>query len=904
MKRHLTRTLFILCGILSISTTLCARNLEGTIVDKDTKEPLIGASIQVKGTNIGTVTDIDGNFIFPNLENTTYTFTIRYIGYTELQQEVDVSQCERLNIEMKMDGVALEDIHIAVKKNTASEVVLAQDRRNSSVAVEQIGSQELGRKGAGNVEDGVKKITGISIAEAGQVVVRGLGDRYSLTTLNGMPIASPNPDNKLIPLDLFPTSVVNNITVNKVYSASQFADYSGAHIDIKTVEHTGQDISSIGIKTGVSQYAIAGDMLFADTKKGMFSNNSLDQQYWDMTKQEIAAEMRQTDIFASNFNIDRKPYLPTLGFDANTGQTWVLESGKLSLVASLSIDNSMKKLPNNLFSTLNTDGMLLSSFSGDKYVQELNTVGLASLSYAMDSGHNLSYTFLYARKAESTFSERDGIDSEGNLLRGSNSSFHVYSLMNNQLQATVKLSDLWDIKCDANIGYTQSMEPDRRQVMYRKNDDGKLSLFKLNAQETMRYFGDLQEWEGVGNLAANYRYGQGKDSKLVFGAAFKYKNRDYKSMRFYYNLRGFDEGSISDIYDKSAYLNQENITDGTIKVIRDKQPKDSYLATTYSAALYAETDFLPIPCLLINFGLRGEYVRQWVDYSTDGGILKRATLSKLDLFPAINFKFEMVKNHLLRASVSRTVTRPSFIEMAPFLYNESYGGAEVRGNAELQNGYNYNVDLKYEWFISENALDLFSVNAYFKYLDSPIERVQESSGGAAVHSFRNSNEGIATGVELELKKKILQDLSLGANFSYMYTNVKLPEGGGIYTSTSRALQGASPYLANLDLSYSPTFREKHKINLSIVYNLQGPRIHAVGIMGLGDVTQKTLHSLDFIASYMFNNKLQLKLNLKNLLNTDMIYEQYIPKFDIMKEVERNKRPIEATLSVSYKLYND
>ncbi len=900
MLKKLITVLLLLVIRLSVQAVV----LTGTIVDKETNEPLIGASIQVQNTGTGTVTDFDGNYSISDLDSKVTTFEIRYMGYKTLSQTIDLATTSVLNVALQSEGTALDEIVLAVKKNRASENVLAMERKISGVAVENIGAQEMSRKGASTVEDGVKKITGISIAEAGQVVVRGLGDRYSLTTLNGMPIASPNPDNKLIPLDLFPSSVINNITVNKVYSASQFADYSGAHIDISTSEHTGDNLTTIGIKIGASQYAVSNKMLMGQLGSSIFLSNNLSKDMWNMNKQDFEAALRAGNILNSDFNIRKMSYLPNMGIDVNTGQTWNLDAGELSLIASLGLDQSMEYLPDGFNKTLSADGTVLSEFDNDKYKQSVNTTALASISYNSNSNQSLAYTLLYARKAEHSFLERDGHDAEGINLKGSNSSFHVYNLLSNQVQGKHKVTDLWNIKWDAALGVTRSVEPDRKQVMYRKGDDGELSLFKLNAQETMRYFGDLKEWEALANTSAVYKYGKDEKSRLVFGGAFKYKNRNFRSMRMYYNLRGIDEGYIGDIYDKSAYLNQDNISNGTIIVKRDKQPKDSYIANMYSAALFAETDFFPVPFVLINFGLRGEYVRQSVDYFTDGGTPKKALLSTLDLFPAVNIKFEVKDSHILRASISRTVTRPSFIEMAPFLYQESYGGVEVRGNADLQNGYNYNFDVKYEWFISGKASELFAATVYFKYLDSPIERIQESSGGAAVHSFRNSNEGIATGVELEFKKRIVGNLNFGANFSYMYTNVKLPEGGGIYTSTSRALQGASPYLANADISYRPSLGEDHRFNFSLIYNLQGPRIHAVGIMGLGDVTQNVLHSLDFVASYELKNRLQFKFNVKNIINNDFTYKQDIPLVGKSQIVELRKRPIEASISISYKLFNE
>lgn len=133
-------------------------------------------------------------------------------------------------------------------------------------------------KGIGNVQEGVKQITGISIAESGQLIVRGLGDRYSSTTLNGLPIASPNPDNKLIPLDLFPSSTVQNITVSKVYDASAFADYSGAHIDISTKENVTDQFLNVSFNVGGRLNTLGRDFYQMDRDGTLFKTPSLDEK--------------------------------------------------------------------------------------------------------------------------------------------------------------------------------------------------------------------------------------------------------------------------------------------------------------------------------------------------------------------------------------------------------------------------------------------------------------------------------------------------------------------------------------------------------------------------------------------------------------------------------------------------
>ena len=170
----------------------------------------------------------------------------------------------------------------------------------------------------------------------------------------------------------------------------------------------------------------------------------------------------------------------------------------------------------------------------------------------------------------------------------------------------------------------------------------------------------------------------------------------------------------------------------------------------------------------------------------------------------------------------------------------------------------------------------------------PSQRVQTLAGGAAVHSFRNADDGLAAGVEIELRKEIVRDLKVSMNASFMYTNVKLPEGGA-YTNSQRALQGASPYLINADVTYAPRFSDDRSLSLALLYNLQGPRIHAVGISGLGDIKQQPVHTLDFVAGYQINEHFSVKLQVKDMLNRDVVFMQDVPMADTKMEVERFKR---------------
>lgn len=900
MKSDSGKVLFFILFLTLSAMTVVAGTIKGTVTDKQTREPLTGATIQIAGTTQGTVADVDGNYSL-DVNNGTYTLAIKYVGYKDIIiNNVKAGKSDLiLNFELESDAQALGEVSVVARKNLEGERALQMERRKATLAIENLGSKEMSLKGIGNVEEGVKKITGISVADAGQLIVRGLGDRYSTTTLNGLPIASPNPDNKLIPLDLFPSSTVQNITVSKVYNAEAFADYSGAHIDINTKENITEDFFNIGFNTGGKFNTLGKDSYRMNRNGSLFRTSAVDQAALNMPLSEFDNYVKTRNIFDTSFAVKKKSSLPdfsgNLGFGKNIG----IGSQTLSILASASAGNSFQNMDNAFYKTLEATGSVQDNFAYDSYAQELKLAALGHIGYTLRRHDRIGYTFFYARNATDTYQRREGIDAEDHELTGSNNITHIYSLQNHQLDGVHSFGGRgqWELTWGGSYSKTGSEEPDRRQVMYIKNDNGALSLFKLNRQETMRYFGSLDEEEWNGNLAMRWKWNENNFLKL--GVNYKNKSRDYKATRFYYNLNKIDP-VITDIYDTDGFLNQENIADGNVVVQRVMQPKDSYRAGNEIYSGYLLTDFYPVPSLLVNLGVRYEISRQWVDYATDGGdwYAERRNLDKNDLFPTLNLKYTVNDANSIRFSASRTVTRPSFIEMAPFLYQESYGSAQIRGNNELQNGYNYNFDLRYEHF-GKNG-DMISLTAYFKYLDSPIERIQALQGGATLHSFQNADNGMAGGMEVELRKQLMKDLRLGANISYMYTNVKLPEGGA-YTNKERPLQGASPILANADLTYSPRFGEERQLNLALLYNLQGSRIHAVGVSKLGDIKQQTLHTLNFSAGYDINSHFSLKLQVNDLLNRAVIFKQEVPSTGEEVEVERYKKGANLEIGFSYKL---
>ena len=890
MIKKLTSTISLLLIVMFAT----AADIKGVVKDSETKEPLIGASVQIDGTTVGTITDLDGSFVLNGVKGET-TIVVSYVSYITKKLKINASKdTAPIEILLEPDNRQLGEVTVTARKNNETATALLKERQKSSIPIENIGARDLSIKGISDVQEGVKKLTGISVASAGQIIVRGLGDRYSITTLNGMSVASPNPDHKLIPLDLFPTSTVKNITVSKVYDVASFADYSGAHIDIATKDQSSDNFFEASVSVKGYTNTIGGDFYEMDRASTLFRNPSIDNNAYNLPLSDFRQYSRNNRIFNTGFNVERRTAIPAFSGNVSFGRNFRIGSNDLNILASMSVSNGLSSMDNAIYKTLEATGTVVNDFNYDAYINEVKLSGLASVGYSFRESDHIGYNFFYARNASNEYMTRSGHDRDDHQLLGIHDVTHIYTLQNHQLSGFHEFGDAWSLTWKGSYGKTTSEEPDRRQVMYERTSNG-LELFKLNRQETMRYFGDLNESEYLADVSSEYKFGE--SNKVVFGAAYKDKKRNYSATRFYYNLSGINP-VIDDFYRPDDFINAGALAAGDISINRVQQLKDNYEAANRIAAGFISAELYPVNDLMINIGVRYEYSDQYVDYYDDASIARRSTLKNHDFFPALNARYQFRDNNSIRLSFSRTITRPSFIEMTPFLYQESYGGAQIRGNEHLKNGYNWNVDLRYE-YITQSG-DMFSATVYYKQLEDPIERTQFLQGGATTHSFNNADNGVAAGVEVEIRKNIVKDLILGANVSYMYTNVVLPEGGA-YTNTTRALQGASPYLANADLTYAPKFKNGDDMSLALLYNLQGPRIQSVGVSGLGDVTQQALHTLNFVARYRFNEHCSISAKVNDILNRDVIFEQDVPLTGGKEVVERFKTGTNFEIGFTYKL---
>ena len=345
-----------------------------------------------------------------------------------------------------------------------------------------------------------------------------------------------------------------------------------------------------------------------------------------------------------------------------------------------------------------------------------------------------------------------------------------------------------------------------------------------------------------------------------------------------------------------TYLGTPGYQSGEFSIANVTGPEsDHWIEQDINAAfLGAELDIIPNRLKLLG-GARLEEGDQRIIYRRQSDSfyqpMRVAAINSVDLLPYASVKLELNKKDIIRASGSKTLSRPGFREMAPFEYTEFFAGTKNVGNPDLRNGTNYNLDLRFERFPVPG--ELLAIGVFAKRLVDPIEKLALATASGQLQSFRNTGEANVAGIEFEAIKNlggllgrdstIWNDLSVGMNLALLRSELHIgsaitdTDGADvILTNDVRPLQGASPYLVNFDLTYTRKLAAERKASATINYSVYGPRIFAAGANGLGDQYELPVHTLDLVLSAEIGRHWGAGITMRNLLDARYRIEQETP----------------------------
>lgn len=879
----------LIVTLLLISVLGFAQNkgtIMGTLTDKDlNNETLPFANVVIKGTTIGVTTDEVGKYSI-TIEPGIYTIQFSFLGYETIEEKVEVKSGERvtMNKALGSGNYQLQDVVIQNTVNREKESAILMDQKKAIEIKQSIGAQELSRKGVTDVATAVTKTSGITKQEgSGNIFVRGLGDRYNSTTMNGLPIPSNDPEKKNLNLEIFSTDIVESISIDKVYSSRLFGDFAGGNVDIISKDYKGKGFVKVEIGSKVNTNALAED------------NFKLQKGYTDFGFG--SASIPNNPISSYRFNTlqleSRNPVAGSFGISAGKNFN-VGSNGKLNVFGTANFSTDYSSITEGSVKSINGMGVPnkdFKDFTSMSYTS--NFTGMATIGYKINSNHKISFNSIFINTASLSKDEYtgyfvDGAEDNNGFIR--RNKYDKNTLWINQLLGDHKLNDRSKFNWGVSYNKITGDQPDRTQNTLNLQPSGEYTLLGQSASNNHRYFQKLDETELATNLSIDYKFRKNAEGdyngKITTGYSVKIKQRNFEATQFNFKPNNNHLADVVDINNLDLFFNQQNYNNDFFEISTfrgDSFTPNSTKPQFYKGNLFVNGGYLNTEYkfnkLTAVLGLRGEYLLQKVEWNTSldpvGGNDK---LDKIAFLPSLILKYELNEKQNLRFAFSKTYTLPQFKERALFIYEEV--NESKIGNPNLYESDDYNLDIKWEMF--PKSEEVISFTAFGKYIQNPINEVTIVSATNDVSYVNTGDYGYVAGAEVEFRKQIFnlneenaKKLSAGINASYLYSNQELNSAKVIketdynvaFTNKESKLTGASDFLLNADVSFLSEWNNKESnLTSTLAFTQFSDRVYSIGTNNRGNQVDKAFGSLDFITKIKLNKSLGLGFVAKNLLN--------------------------------------
>jgi len=900
--------------------------ISGEILDKEmNNEPLPFATIVIKETKQNTATDENGKYSF-SIQPGSYTLVINYLGYEnkEIPFTVVAGETKVINHTLaSTGGEELKDVVIEAQVSREKETALLLEQQKAVEMKQSIGSQELSRKGISDVATAVTKTTGITKQEGtGNIYVRGLGDRYNTTTMNGLPLPSNNASKKNISLDIFSTDIVENIGIDKTFTYKNYGDFAGANIDIVSKNYKGSSMLEIGTGFGVNSNANSQDKFYQQDGPNFHGFGT--------------QEIPNNPLGGYNFNTswDKNSATPIDGsLFIRGGKSFSIGSGKISVFANVSFDNGYKYSEGESRGGINVQGVAKKNLFKKSYEYQTNSNALVNVNYKINSNHNIRFNSMMINSSTQEHEEYNGVidifdsapDGGGFIRR---STFDRTTLLINQLLGNHKLSEKMNFDWGVSYNMMKNIIPDRMQNIFVPVDDsnpnGDLTVSVLNRSDNHRYYQEMTDDEIAGNFNISYKFGKDEEDnykgKIIAGYSARYKEINFDATQFNFAINKNISQPVIDLNNIDSYFNQ-NSFDANLFTIStfngglgspNALKPQNFNGQQIISAGFGAVEYQFTPKLFVIAGFRSEFIIQDIKYTTalapNGG---KNNFDTMEYLPVLNVKYEVNEKQNLKFAASKTYTLPQFKERAPFQFEDV---TQVYfGNPYLYNSTDYNVDIKWEYFPKNG--EVISLTGFGKLIQNPINEVTVASATNDISWVNSGEKATGLGAEFEFRKNLYSvedstndkntNLGFGLNISYLYTNQDLDpakvlkETNGtinvFFTDKESRLTGASDLLINTDLSFNKSFSKDKSITATLVGNYFSDRVSALGSYGKGNLVDSEVIALDFVLKLKLNKSITFGFNARNL--TDPVIER---KQDIQNViVDSYKKGRNFNLSMKY-----
>ncbi|MDY4668171.1 MAG: TonB-dependent receptor [Prevotella sp.] len=895
------RILLTCAAGLAFASFAEAGPISGIVKDKKTGEPLIGSVVQVKGSNTQmTTTGLDGTFSLKDLpDNGRVTLVITYMSYKTKEVTVDMSTPSQLTIDMEEDAKQLGEVVVTGFKSNRTDRSAVALVKNSDNMLNVMSQQAIQLSPDVNVASVLQRVSGVTMessasGEATYAILRGMDKRYNYTLVNGMKIPSPDDKNRYIPMNLFPSDLMDRLVVSKTLNADMEGDAAGGVIDMNMKDAPGQFQLQANAAVGMSDFFWSGNHDYLSAKRGDATSKAPYEQYgsqYDATMQDfkngparISSHAQPMPNFIGGFSVGNRFWAKRLG-----------------VIVAGSVQNQYKGTERTLNKPVMANGEqteYISSMKKRYYSIHELTSGLHAKVDLNLGNHKIEWYNMLINNVEDNTRYNQSIITDygyepdkGNYTRDDEmrSMRQTQTIFASHLKGTHHLGTHFVIDWAGLFADAREKDPDRAYIGIKNTfEDNQRKNTVPNSMERRFQHNDDKDWTGQINVTYNTAF-SGLDFMLKGGAMYRNKKRNN---RFYSYLFNPEHGQT---LDDDSYAQYDNIS-WYCRTPRAQASQLNYDSKEHIGAVYLMTKLATSWGELIG-GLRAEHTNQIYTmlqrFQTTGSLGEQ---SYWDWLPSVAMKWMVNKKMNIRLSYYKSINRPGFYELVPYqIEGEEY---TEKGNPTLRRARIDNADLRWEWFPSATEQVLLGV--FYKYLKDPIETTFESDQRQTNNSYyMPQNLGNARNMGLELDViKYIRHFGVKANYTYTHSSINTKKE--LYTAKNvitmvdqtRPLVNQAAHTANLSLLYKDT---EHGWNAQLAGSYIGPKLVVVSPFKDADEWERGVFSLDLSGEKKFRNGLSIFLKANNLLNNErQRYLKTVNSFNLNLPGQEDGKTITST----------
>lgn len=937
--------LFLSGGLLSAQD---GGTVLGRVVDSWNETGLSGAAITVRGTTLGTKSTGDGRYQLENVPPGMQILVFSKPGYvraTVADVKVAVGQNSNADARLAPEFYELEPFEVVVEPFDQQSAELLIDRQQGAALVDAIGSDFFSRAGASNAADIMTKVTGASVVGGKYVFIRGLGDRYSNTTLNGADIPSADPDKKAVQMDIFPSAAIESVVTAKTFTPDRQGSFSGGSVDVRTKSIPEEFFANISLGTSyntqttgedgfLSYEGGSRDFLALDdgsreipagvSESPLPTRGTILSALRDKPRQQALADelVARSQLFSPEMWPSSKKAAPNYSMSMSTGDKIQIFKRDFGFMLGLSYDRSFSHRPEAVLGrwTFNRQTGTLVPLKLLDEVRSIDSVSwgaLGSGGYRISENHEIAYNFLFNQTAEDDSRIQTGFNDDRADLNFFAGSLHYTQrqLISHQFRGEHTFPELNDMQTEwvASTASTSQDEPDFRTFPYFVDEDGD-GVIAFTVDVPSRFFREGSEDNTNFKLDNTIPFDlwNEEEANLKLGYYTSRSRRDYTEQRYTYNstsspsFRDFTQNPLPEEFLDPARFNNTPptrlnrfITDASLQ---------GYDGKLDIEAVYLMTELPVVDRIRLVGGARFETsslgVVNFVRGINNPDILEPPASLNDNFLPSASMMYSMREDMNLRLAYGRTLARPIFKEIANISTFDFANQELFVGNPDLMQTDIWNYDLRWEWFPSPG--DVLAFSYFHKDLENPIEKTFVNASNTPIVQFQNRDEATVSGVEIEVRRALeawhhsLSNWSVGMNFTWVNSSIDVAptERVGLADrETTRALAGQSDLLANFDLTYH---NDRSGTTGSLFYNYTGDRLSIVGGQASPvDVVEKGIDSLDFTLSQRLGKGFSVKFSAKNLINPNIAMTQSIGNQSFPYYTYKRGRSFGLSLSWAY-----